>query len=132
MGVEPPPYWLVVAVVCYSISSFSQQEGKSMKAIIDGLRYDTQRAERVATHESGHPPDDFHYIEETLYRTENGRWFLHGRGGAMTRYSESVGNGWKGGSELRPLTPDEAMAWLEQHNRVQELETWFAEHIREA
>lgn len=103
-----------------------------MKAIIDGLRYDTERAERVAAQESGHRSDDCHYIEETLYRTENGRWFLHGKGGARTRYSESVGDGWQGGSEIRPLTSEEAMAWLEQHNRVRALEAHFDDTIQEA
>jgi len=103
-----------------------------MKAIIDGLRYDTDTAEEIAVHSNGLGPSDFHYLLETLYRTPNGRWFVHGEGGARTRYACPAGDGRTRGRDIRPLRREEAMEWLEAHGKVKALEHHFADEIEEA
>lgn len=103
-----------------------------MRKVIDGLLYDTETATPVAHWDNGKLPGDFHRLEETLHRTPNGRWFLHGEGGAMTRYAESVGDGFTGGEEIRVLTEAEAQNWLEKHDRIEALEEWFSDQISPA
>ena len=103
-----------------------------MRKVIDGLLFNTETASQVAHWDNGKLPGDFHRLEETLYRTPNGRWFVHGRGGAMTRYSEPAGNGHSGGQEIRVLTQAEAQSWLEKHDRIEALDEWFSEEISPA
>ena len=104
-----------------------------MKAIIDGLRYDTDKAEHIAS-DSYSYPSDFNHWQEDLYRTPNGRWFLVGSGGPNTKYAVSVGNGSRSGSSnnIIPLTKQEAYDWLEQANKTVQLEEYFAEKIQDA
>jgi hypothetical protein len=85
-----------------------------MKRVIDGKRYDTDTAQRIAGAESSCNPGDFRYWEETLYRTKRGAYFIHGEGGAMSRWSRPVGsNGQTGGEGIEVLTEDEARQWCE-------------------
>jgi len=87
-----------------------------MKQIIGGKQYNTDTAQDVANWNNGLGYSDFRNTDETLYRTKNGNYFLHGEGGAMTRWSEGNGNTTWGSSRLIALTPQEALEWLEQHN----------------
>lgn len=104
-----------------------------MKAIIDRKRYDTETAEEVADWDNGCSTTDFGYCSETLYRTKSGAYFLAGHGGAMSRWSQPVGNnGRGGGSGIMVLTPGEALDWLESHNAVDAIETHFADAIQDA
>jgi hypothetical protein len=87
-----------------------------MKRVIDGLRYDTKTATKVEAWSNDLPSSDFGSCEETLYRTKNGRYFIYGDGGAMTRWATPVGNnGWGGGSGIVPVAAAEALSWLEDH-----------------
>lgn len=104
-----------------------------MKAIIEGKRYDTETATELARWDSGHNPGDFHRLEETLYKTPKGSYFLHGEGGAFTQYSQPVGdNGSAGGERIVPLSESEAIDWLARHGKVDVLETDFSDHIDDA
>lgn len=85
-----------------------------MKRVIDGKRYNTDTAQRIAGAESSCNPGDFRYWEETLYRTKKGAFFVHGEGGPMSRWSEPVGsNGRGGGSGIMPMSDAEAREWCE-------------------
>jgi len=85
-----------------------------MKRIIDGLVYDTEKAEVVADYYYSHK-GDFNYIKEKLYKTSNGRYFLYGEGGPKTEYFENVGNGsYSGGNMIIPLTKEGALDWVER------------------
>jgi|APHM01.1.fsa_nt_gi hypothetical protein len=87
-----------------------------MKQVIDGLLYDTEAddVEFIAADINGHR-GDFGFLKETLYKTASGNYFIHGEGGARTKYSVSHGNGTKsGGSEIRPLSEREALTWCEE------------------
>ena len=103
-----------------------------MKKIIDGKRYDTETADDIADWGNGLGCTDFRNINESLYRTKNGAWFLAGSGGAMTRYSVSNGNMSSGGSDIIVLTDDEARRWLEDHDYNDTLETYFSDQISDA
>jgi hypothetical protein len=105
---------------------------KTMKKVVGGKVYNTETAEEIAEWSNSYYPNDFKYCQETLYRTKNGAWFILGEGGAMSKYSQQCGNAYGGGSDIRPLTPEEAQEWLELHDLVDELEEHFADSIEEA
>ncbi len=103
-----------------------------MIKIIDGRRYDTDKAELVAS-VSYSNPSDFHYFSEDLYRTRNGNWFIHGEGGAMSKYAVQVEqNSWSGGAEIRPLSEDQAYRWLEEIGEVDAIEKYFSDRVEDA
>lgn len=103
-----------------------------MKKIIGGKRYNTETAEEIASFGNGLGTRDFRNYDETLYKTKNGNWFLAGEGGPMTKYAEPCGDMMCGGSDIIPLGPDEALAWLESHNEADAIDTHFADKIEEA
>jgi len=103
-----------------------------LTAVIEGLRYDTQRAEIVACRENGYMPSDFSYVYEELYHTKNGRWFIAGEGGAFSKYAESFGNTTGGSKKIIPLSADEAREWLEEQQGIDALEKYFSSAIEEA
>lgn len=96
-----------------------------MKKIINGKRYDTDTATLIGNAGYGHP-GDFEYWEENLYRKKTGEFFIHGEGGAMSKYSRKTGqNEWSGGEEIRPLTLREAQDWAEKYLDADEYEEIF-------
>ncbi|MGE4406028.1 hypothetical protein [Pseudomonas sp.] len=104
-----------------------------MKKIIEGKRYDTATAEKLAAWENHFYRNDFKWCRETLYRTPKGTLFLHGEGGAMSPYSEPVGNNGRGGGEnIRVMTEGEALEWLEDKGLADEIERHFPDAIEDA
>ena len=96
-----------------------------MKKIINGKRYDTDTATLIGNAGYGYP-GDFEYWEENLYRKKTGEFFIHGEGGAMSKYSRKTGhNEWSGGEEIRPLTLREAQDWAEKYLDADEYEKTF-------
>lgn len=96
-----------------------------MKKIINGKRYDTNTAKELGYYEYSNRRD-FHHWEETLYRKNTGEYFLHGVGGAMSRYAESCGqNEWCGGEKIIPLTLEAAQKWAEEYLDADEYEKIF-------
>lgn len=94
-----------------------------MKRVIDGKRYDTETAQRIAEASSTCGPSDFRYWSEALYKTPRGAFFLHGKGGAMSRWSEPVGSDARGGgSGILPMSVEDAREWCEA-NEVDALAT---------
>lgn len=87
-----------------------------MKKIIDGRRYDTETAERIAEYEFG-TSGDHHRVYESLYRTPRGRFFIEYAGGPMSKYAVSNGPHLVSGSSgIIPLSADEAREWCERHD----------------
>lgn len=105
---------------------------RDMKAIIDGKRYNTQTARQIAEWDNGVPPTDFNFVEEGLYQTPRGRYFVAGRGGPMSKYCKSVGNCQAGGDDVRPVTEEEAVKWLEDRELVEAIESWFPHYVEDA
>ncbi|WP_305044510.1 hypothetical protein [Geoalkalibacter sp.] len=104
-----------------------------MKKIIEGKRYNPATAESLAVWENRHPRSDFKWCREVLYRTPKGALFLHGKGGAMSPYSEPVGNNGRGGGEdIRPMTQTEALQWMEERGLADEIERHFPDAIEDA
>jgi len=103
-----------------------------MKAIIESKRYDTETAQRIAAWDSRHPVNDFHYEEESLYRTATGNWFLHWDGHALSSRRLRVGSEHHPDSGITPLAEPEVLAWLEHRNLPDVIEKWFPSQIQDA
>lgn len=101
-----------------------------MKKIINGKRYNTETAKCLGRASHNGLRNDFHYWEEDLYVTAKGNYFVVGSGGPMSRFSEAVGNGRYGGSDLRAVTRAEAFAWAEENDDVDE--EHFADMLEDA
>jgi hypothetical protein len=96
-----------------------------MKAIINGMRYDTDTAEALGRYTNELGPGDFRHVDEQLYRTANGRFFLTGSGGAMTKYAEGNGQETWGSEKLIPIDDDSARHWLERNKHWDTIERLF-------
>lgn len=98
-----------------------------MKQIIDRKIYDTEKASLLTLFEHQEGDPDEHYTER-LYRTGNGRYFLHCSGRENSDYSEE--------GEIQALSEDEAICWMEFHsdcdNYVEQMETHFSHLLEEA
>jgi len=109
-----------------------------MKKIINGLRYNTENAVLIGEADNvGNGVDsatDFSYWSAGLYKTpRSARFFLAGEGGPMSRFSHTVSqNSWSGGSDLIPMTKEEAMEWAEAHLNYDEVEKHFSDLIEDA
>jgi len=106
-----------------------------MKKIINGLRYDTEKAVEVgtATNPTVEQTTDFSYWEAALYKTpRSGHFFLAGEGHAMTRFARHSdgSSGW--GEKIIPMSKEEALEWAEQYLDAEDIEEHFADSIKEA
>jgi hypothetical protein len=103
-----------------------------MKKIIDGKRYDTNTATKIAGWDNGLGSSDFNNCSEELYKTKSGNWFKYGEGGPMSAYSVSCGNkSWGGGSDIVPMTEDESFEFLQEHD-MDACEEHFASRLQDA
>lgn len=98
-----------------------------MKKIIGGKKYDTNTAECVGSWDNGLNSGDFNNCSEDLYRKKTGEFFLHGEGGANSKYSKSNGNSSWGSSDIIPLSIEEAKQWFEDYGDADEYEAIFGE-----
>lgn len=104
-----------------------------MKKVIDGKLYNTETATEITSYSNNLGANDFNNLSETLYKTDNGNWFLKGTGGAMTKYSVSIGNGGRSGSStIIALTEQEAFQWCETNDEIKVIEQHFTGYIDEA
>ena len=85
-----------------------------MKKVISGRLYNTATATLIADFSYSNS-SDFNHVEEGLYKTKKGSYFLAGSGGPMSKYAVSLGNNATGGSsDIIPLSDDEAREWCER------------------
>lgn len=99
-----------------------------MKKYINGKKYDTETAQAVGSWSNNLSYRDFGWCRETLYRKKTGEYFLHGEGGALSRYAEPGNGNMRGpGASIRPLTFDKAREWAEEHLDGDEYEAIFGE-----
>ena len=97
-----------------------------MRQVIAGKLYDTEGAKRQGYWSNGLGYDDFSWCEETLYKTRSGAYFIHGRGGARSRYSISVGQyQWVGAQHIEPVDLAAAKQWAEEHLDADEYASIF-------
>ena len=74
-----------------------------MKRVINRKLYDTDSAEQIAHYARNTDQRDFNYFVETLYNTEDGEYFLHGRGGPKTKYAKRRNGCTTGSEEIQAL-----------------------------
>ena len=99
-----------------------------MKRIINGKRYDTSSAKKLAEACSkSYNRRDFGFWEEELYLTKSGNYFLHGVGGPASKYAEACGQNWTGGEKIIPVSEEAAKVWAEEHLDGDEYESIFGE-----
>lgn len=98
-----------------------------MKKIINGLRYDTDKAVEVGSCDNGIPTNDFSHWSATLYKTpRSGKFFLAGHGGPMTQFARYYADGTRsGGENLIPMSDKDALAWAEQYLDADTIEEYF-------
>ena len=63
-----------------------------MQKIIRGKKYDTDTAKEVCCYSNNLPFGDFDWVQETLYVKRTGEYFLHGKGGARSKYAVPDGD----------------------------------------
>ncbi|MBP3428206.1 MAG: hypothetical protein J6M47_08095 [Clostridia bacterium] len=73
-----------------------------MKKIICKVEYDTETAELIEKRTNGAFGDPAGY-EETLYKTEGGKFFLYGFGGETSPYAKET---------IKRMSADKANEWL--------------------
>ena len=98
-----------------------------MKKIINGKMYNTETAKYLAAWWNGLGCNDFGYVYEDLYKKKTGEFFLHGRGGANSKYAERYGRCFSDGEAITPLTEEEAREWAEKKLEVEEYIEIFGE-----
>lgn len=98
-----------------------------MKKIINGKMYNTETAKEIGSWSNNRSYSDFSYCEETLYLKKTGEYFLFGEGGPMTRYAERCGDMLCDGSEIHPMTEEQAKRWAEQRLDADEYIAAFGE-----
>lgn len=104
-----------------------------MQKLISGKLYDTDEAEKITKWYTGGSTSDFSYCRETLYRTPNGRYFIHGEGHARTKYASTTSDGMKGwGSDIRALSEEEAFDWCQRKNKTDVAQEHFPDYIEKA
>ena len=98
-----------------------------MQKIIRGKKYDTDTAKEVCCYSNNLPWGDFDWVQETLYVKRTGEYFLHGTGGARSKYAVPDGDFIGGGSEIIPLSEKEAKAFVEENGDTETYEKYFGE-----
>ena len=77
-----------------------------MKKIICKVEYDTENSKKVATFTKGNFGDEAGF-EESLYETENGKYFLYVNGGSESPYKKE---------DIKRLSPAKADEWKKERN----------------
>lgn len=96
-----------------------------MKKVINGKMYNTETAESLG-YWSYSNRFDLHFMEEELFKTKSGNYFLHCYGGPSTKYAVSQGsNSWSGGEHIEILSYGSAKKWAEERLSCEEYEKIF-------
>ena len=87
-----------------------------MQFVLNGRLYDTETATRIGTYTDNALYRDMYYMEDTLYRKDNGEYFILREGGPATYLGYQSGpREWSSGWEVISYKPDEAKEWAAQH-----------------
>lgn len=97
-----------------------------MKKVIDGSLYNTDTA-RLLGEWDNRRYGSLDFCGERLYRTKSGKYFLHGEGGAMSKYARSCGsNQWSSGEMIIPMSGSAACEWAESRLGSDEFSKLFS------
>ena len=98
-----------------------------MRKIIDRRTYSTSTSKKVGYWTNNIPTNDFGYCYEMLYKNTKGAYFIHGEGGAYSKYATCSGDNRGWGERIIPMTREEAMEWAEERLDANEYEEEFGE-----
>lgn len=96
-----------------------------MRKIIEGRTYNTATSKRIGSWSNGLFTNDFSYCSEDLYKNSKGAYFLHGEGGAYSKYAEVHGDNRGWGESIIPMSTEEAREWAEEHLDAEDYEAEF-------
>ena len=97
-----------------------------MKKIIQGKLYDTETAHFIGEWSTGQY-GSFDYMQDRLFQTKKGTYFIAYEGGANSPYAIIEGNEQHGAEGIRLLTEDEAKTWSMEHLEADEYIKLFGE-----
>jgi len=104
-----------------------------MKSVIDGKLYNTDTATKIGDYDTGGSVNDFNYYRESLYVTKKGSYFLAGEGHGNTKYAYHSSGGTRSwGSDIYPLTIDEALEWASRNLDTETVQEHFHDMVVEA
>ena len=97
------------------------------KKVIDGKMYDTATADEICRVSNSLGMDDFDFLDASLYRTDNGRYFIAGDGGAASVLGVVNADRSRmiGLNRIVALTEDEARSYVEKHADAETFENCF-------
>lgn len=95
-----------------------------MRKIIDKKVYNTETAELLGEWDNGLYGNDFRAVQEKLYITKKGQYFIHAWGGAMSKYGRPCGNGMTDDEDIILLSKEKAEDWA-----IDKLSTTTVEEI---
>jgi hypothetical protein len=87
-----------------------------MKKVIDGKTYNTETAAEIGNYHNSLGSSDFRNIDESLYVTKKGTFFISGEGGPMTKYASHYGNASSSGDGMFVVSKEEALQWCESYD----------------
>ena len=97
-----------------------------MKKVIEGKLYNTDTAKKIGQWDNGLCGSDINACTEPLYRTKSGTFFLHGVGGANTKYAQVLNeNSWSTGEKIIPMTEETAKSWGKERLSKDDYESAF-------
>lgn len=98
-----------------------------MKKIIEGKLYNTETATLIAEYRKGNRTD-FNGIEEEVYKTKKGQYFMYFWGGGCSKYREEVASQTYSDNEgIKLITEEEAKEFAMKHLDADEFEDIFGE-----
>lgn len=104
-----------------------------MVRIINGKRYDTDKATLIGEAEESYVGQFEHWCAGLYITPRSKSYFLAGSGGPMSRFSRPVDrNSWGGGEKIIPMARQEALAWAERYLDPAAIEKHFGDLIEDA
>lgn len=114
-----------------------------MKKTINGLRYSTENSTKIGHFKKSLDQDNIEFWEADLYTyPRSGRFFLVGKGGAMTAFAELKGPphskepkdkaiGWDGTLKERliPISKENAYEWATTYLTPGEVKEFFGDRL---
>jgi len=114
-----------------------------MKRIVNGLLYDTEKAEIISKYKTSHNSTYDWWLGiqhqttryEILYRTKKGRYFLLKQSRTLGKCGDTIvplTDEGECNETIVPLTDEEAFSWLAEHDPDKAIELFPEKHIEEA
>ncbi|MBW7954423.1 hypothetical protein H3C61_01290 [Candidatus Gracilibacteria bacterium] len=84
-----------------------------MKKIIQKKLYDTEISKEILKISNKLEITNIGYFEETLYKTESGKYFIYGKGGPQSKFGINEGNITFAGSDIWVVNKEDILFWVE-------------------